>query len=60
MHYHNRKVDIWDLEECPLFRVFFYYVLYSECPLSEVPLYAYVTYGYIVMPFPAAFGCACM
>ena len=31
----------WCVEKCPLYRG----VLYSECPLSEVPLYMYRNIG---------------
>jgi hypothetical protein len=34
-----RKVNVLDLKVCPLYRGFFYCVLYLECPLSEVLLY---------------------
>ncbi len=30
------KINIWELEECPLEKGYFYYVLFSEGPLSEV------------------------
>ena len=39
IYWYNRKVDFGTLK-CVLYRkVFFYCVLRSECPLSEVPLY---------------------
>ena len=36
------KVHYWCIKECPLYRGYSYCVLYSECPLSEVPLYTEV------------------
>ena len=31
---------------CPLYRGFLYYVLNTECPLSEVPLYNVLLYNF--------------
>ena len=38
MYYHYRQVHYWCIEKCPLYRGYLYCVLFSEGPLSEVPL----------------------
>ena len=40
MYCQDIKFFIWD--PCPLYGGYFYCVLYTECPLREVPVYLYL------------------